>query len=256
MKMKTLKIIFPALIMAVVVIISSKSNSDLSAAEIHSTNKSAAALTLNGSSTYFSRPYSKELISGKAVTLEAWVKASNNDDQSGIIERSSEGSYTYRLYIKDYELTFAVNTGKDYVLKTKLDKPAEWNHVAASYNSYTGKMKIYVNGILASSTEKAPAEILDFGSDTLYVGKSGRQYGKDTFFSGEISDVRIWTNTERTASEIKDNMHEKFESREGLVIVRFDDLTKEGLSAKPSLSAFLPGYYSESPIPWNSLLKN
>ena len=239
--------------MAVVVIISAKSNS---AAEVHSTNKSATALTLNGSSTYFSKPYTKELMSGKSVTIEAWIKSSSNDEQSGIIERSSEGSYTYRLYIKNNELTFAVNTGKDYVIKTKIEDPSEWNHVAATYNSYTGKMKIYLNGMLAETIEKAPAEILDFGSDTLYVGKSGKQYGSETYFNGEISDVRVWTNTERTASEIKDNMHTKFDSKEGLVVVRFDDLTKEGLSAKQPLSAFLPGYYSESPIPWNSLLKN
>jgi hypothetical protein len=252
--MKTLsKIIFPVLIMAVVVIISAKSNT---AADVHTTNKSATALTLNGSSTYFSKPYSKELITGKSITLEAWVKANNNDEHSGIIERSSEGSYTYRLYMQNNELTFAVNTGKDYVLKTKIEKPAEWNHIAASYNSYTGKMKIYLNGVLSASIDKAPAEILDFGSDTLYVGRSGKQYGSDTFFSGEISDVRVWTNSERIASEINDNMHAKLDSKEGLVVIRFDELTKEGLSAKPSLSAFLPGYYAESPIPWNSLLKN
>lgn len=195
-----IKIIFPVAILAVIVIISSNSKASVSSGK--------NTIELNGVSDYYSVPFTKNLMSGKAITLESWFKTGDNsiDKEQTIIERSSAGSYTYRLFIKNNVVTFLVNTGNDYKINAKLKNPAKWNHVAASYNSETGEMKIYLHGRLIASETKKPAEILDFGSDSLYIGRSGNFFEGNTYFKGVISDTRIWTKSERTQDQVNELM--------------------------------------------------
>ena len=200
-----IKIIFPVMILAVIVIISSNSKASISSGK--------NTMDLNGVSDYYSEPFSEKLMSGKAITLESWFKTGDDsmdkdqiDKEQTIIERSSAGSYTYRLFIKDNAVTFLVNTGKDYKITAPVKNPASWNHVAASYNSATGEMKIYLHGRLIASETKKPAGILDFGSDSLSIGRSGSFFEGNTFFKGMISDSRIWTKSERTQDQVNELM--------------------------------------------------
>ncbi|MBL7931167.1 MAG: choice-of-anchor D domain-containing protein, partial [Bacteroidia bacterium] len=95
----------------------------------------------------------------------------------------------------------AVNTG-------------QWVHVAATRNGNTGAIKLYVNGVLESSTTgnagaKYTPSGLTFGAGNALV--AGRWY------NGDLDEVRIW-NTERTQTQIQTFMNAEISnSAAGLV---------------------------------------
>lgn len=81
----------------------------------------------------------------------------------------------------------------------------EWNHVALTYNSVTGKIKVFVNGKLQSEAVKSLGTIslgVD-GKDGFYIGRS---YEDGRFFAGEFAECRIW-NRALTDEEINAPAH-------------------------------------------------
>ncbi len=225
----------------------------------------SSTLVLNGVSEYHSIPCSKELLTGDAITLETWFKSDregNKNEVQGLIERSSAGSYTYRLYLKNENtLVFMVNTGKDYIIETKIKAPYKWNHVAASYNSRSGKLALYINGKQTAISTFTPAELLDFGSDSLFIGKYGTGY-----FKGQIDETRIWSRTERTGAEILRYMARGEEHRlnsSDVVLFTFDKDTADNNKASiynPAMemkkNEKMSQYFTMPAEPWQSLIND
>lgn len=255
-----IKVALPLMIFAVIIILSSNSKATHTAVNTDNT------IELNGVSNYYTEPFSEKLMSGKAITIESWFKTGDNsiDKEQTIIERSSAGSYTYRLFVKNNIVTFLVNTGNDYKINARLKSPAKWNHVAASYNSTTGEMKIYLHGKLIASETKKSAEILDFGSDSLYIGRSGSFFEGSTFFKGQISDARIWTASERTLEQINEFMprgaEHNFDSRD-VVTFNFDKpVSSNGSGTNDAVEIMKTdehlSQYFTAEEPWHSLINN
>ena len=71
-----------------------------------------------------------------------------------------------------------------------------WAHVAVVYDSIGGTMKIYVNGVLDSSSTISTTQ----GGD-LSTLKIGSWNGNDRFFNGKLDDFRIY-DTALSASEV------------------------------------------------------
>lgn len=216
-------------------------------------------LKLDGISEYYSEPYSKKLLTGDAITIESWFRSENNNGT--IIERSSKGSYTYKLSLKDNVLTFSVNTGKDYTVRATMNDVSVWTHVAAIYNSGTGRIKLYINGVLTSQEIYKPAEILDFGSDSLFIGRSGDLFPGNTFFKGEISDARIWNRTERTPLQIKSYMprEKEYELNPAEVVTfEFDKTTSsnEQTVSDPLAEDEQLSQYFQKEEPWLSVIND
>ncbi len=259
-----IKVALPLMIFAVIIILSSNSK-----ATHTSVNTDNNTIELDGVSNYYTEPFSEKLMSGKLITIESWFKTDDNsiDKEQTIIERSSAGSYTYRLFVKNNILTFLVNTGNDYKINARLKSPAKWNHVAASYNSATGEMKIYLHGKLIASETKKSAEILDFGSDSLYIGRSGSFFEGSTFFKGQISGARIWTASERTLEQINKYMprgaEHTFDSKD-VVTFNFDKPVSSNEPVTPlsndaveimKTDEHLSQYFTAEE-PWHSLINN
>lgn len=225
----------------------------------------SSTLVLNGVSEYHSVPCSKELLTGDAITLETWFKSDregNKNEVQGLIERSSAGSYTYRLYLKNEStLVFMVNTGKDYNIETKIKAPYKWNHVAASYNSKSGKLALYINGKQTATSVFTPAELLDFGSDSLFIGKYGNGY-----FKGQIDETRIWSRTERTGADILRYMARGEEHQlnsSDVVLFTFDKDTADNNTASVYNPAMemrkderMSQYFTMPAEPWQSLIND
>ena len=128
------------------------------------------------------------------------------------------GSYTKEAYINTNSLTAFPNiisgTGTAIFLNngqlaagnapgfnTVLDPTplvaGTWYHVAVTFNSGTGAMNLYKDGVLVSSGI-APS----YTETTLNIG----EYNGGNYFNGNIDELRIW-NVERSAAQIAANIN-------------------------------------------------
>ena len=79
----------------------------------------------------------------------------------------------------------------------------EWYHLAGSYDSSTGIIKVYINGLEAGSTTLSglTSYIITVSSATVRIGATATEY-----FDGQIDDVRIY-NYARTAAQIMEDFN-------------------------------------------------
>ena len=99
-------------------------------------------------------------------------------------------------------------------------KDTLWHHAAGTFNSNTGVICLYIDGVLANTATNAAFGLLSnnttmnlvFGSDHAGVASQ-----TDRQFRGYLSDVRLW-NVVRSASEIAANYRQRLIGNEsGLV---------------------------------------
>lgn len=139
---------------------------------------------------------------GKIVTMECWIKPYFTTSPRRAIMKiygdylflAPNNRVGFRYYAKGYNW-WTLYT--DTYLNSNT-----WYHIAASHNSNTGILKIYINGILIKSFEG----VFSLASqDYAYIGY-GSPYGGELKFSGYIDEVRLW-NYERTSTEIISTMN-------------------------------------------------
>lgn len=82
----------------------------------------------------------------------------------------------------------------------------EWHHVAVSYDGSSSEsgLLIYIDGIL--QTKSVVSDNLTGTIQATAPLQIGARSLGAFFFNGQMDEVRIW-NTERTANEIRENMH-------------------------------------------------
>lgn len=91
----------------------------------------------------------------------------------------------------------------------------EWIHIALTYDSSDGSMRLYVNGVIQAETTMDIGSV-DLGIDGVDGFYIGRSYEDSRYLAGEISECRIW-NVVRTQEEIANNPYEVDPESEGLV---------------------------------------
>ncbi len=129
------------------------------------------------------------------LLLEANIRVEAGHTGGSIISKY-DGGTGYRLYINDSgKPVFAVDGGGAHgeVVGTRAVNDGDWRHVLAEIDRETGKMSLYFDGVLSSSTSSdLPADAsLDCTSDFL-VGKSFDNTG---YLKGEIDFMRVCRGT-------------------------------------------------------------
>lgn len=141
-------------------------------------------------------------LSKDVKTIELWVKGGKNRNNATLLSNNS-----IKLLVgSDGNLT--INFATESVTTSGLDiYEGVWKHIAIVRNS--NSITLYINGevfntwdIVATPTV-AEKQAFTFGAN---VG------GTDGFFTGYIGETRLW-NSERTASEIKNNLAPYFTSQ-------------------------------------------
>lgn len=91
-------------------------------------------------------------------------------------------------------------------------------HVAATLDLSGNASTMYIDGVAVATKVISGGGALSAITQTgdLYIGRSG---GTD-YFDGLISDVRVW-NTIRTATQIRDNMHQQLVGSESGLVAYF-----------------------------------
>lgn len=151
------------------------------------------------------------------ITMEALIRARNYDRQISTV-MGIEGSFLIRLGDASFpsnQIQVACRKNFPDADSNKGLPTNEWIHIALTYDSSNGEMKIYVNGKVQSEgiNNIGKVSLGTNGKDGFYIGRS---YADDRFLAGEISECRIW-NTVRTKEEIANNPYEVATDAEGLV---------------------------------------
>jgi hypothetical protein len=154
------------------------------------------------------------------LTLEWWARVQNPNNNGGFTV-NNQAIFSFQanaeLYIRFGDVVYTVNGRNVYnFLQIKTlgidanydsgdpnDTPLEWGkwyHFAHTYDSATGKVTLYVNGVERNSSSAAPGTV--FTINGLNMISSGSTYFKDYV---QMAQVRLW-KTVRTAAQIAKNM--------------------------------------------------
>jgi hypothetical protein len=163
------------------------------------------ALSLSGFDGYARIPYSSELNTMNAITIEAWVWRSNTSSNETIVGNSWEESY-WLGFSPNGNLRF-ITHGADIVDSSAVVYASSWTHVAVTYNGST--RNFYINGALDKSSNLYPGAITGNSNEPLGIGFDVHDTFNPNYFAGMIDEVRIW-NTVRTPAQIQAGMFQAF----------------------------------------------
>jgi hypothetical protein len=157
------------------------------------------------------------------LTLEWWARVQNPNNNGGFTV-NNQALFSFQanaeLYIRFGDVVYTVNGRNVYnFLQIKTlgidanydsgdpnNTPLEWGkwyHFAHTYDSATGKVTLYVNGVERNSSSAAPGTVLTVKG--LNMISSGSTYFKDYV---QMAQVRLW-KTVRSASQIAKNMNKE-----------------------------------------------
>lgn len=165
--------------------------------------------------SYVSVPNSTSLNLTGSFSAEAWINpASYSGVIRGIIAKGSTLGTSLRYAIRITtagRITVNTNGTQRLISKSSNIVPLnKWTHVSSTYNSSSGDFKIYINGILDTSSNVAGASPLS-NTDSLFIGISGGS----THWNGEMDEVRLW-NRELSSSEVAQNMRTSLGTSSGI----------------------------------------
>ncbi|MBQ6235331.1 MAG: GH32 C-terminal domain-containing protein [Clostridia bacterium] len=171
-------------------------------------------LLLDGTSTYVQYNRNDITVSGKALTVQAWIAPrmfewddpnaadNGNDSPTGIISQANKANKQGFLlgYERFGRLTFQVGTGDDWLSVwsngDNLQKYA-WNLVTATFDADAGEMALYLNGeMIGSRSVEKDAEIAPAKRTALVVGRNTNAErltaGYLNVASGYIDEVKLY----------------------------------------------------------------
>lgn len=124
-----------------------------------------------------------------SFTLEALINpTSTSFITRGIFSKGTGLGIKYFMRLTSCRISILTNAAER--LTSRASNPIllnTWTHLAATYDSTVGTYKLYINGILDTTTT-FPGTSPSVSTDSLLIGSSG----SSTEFGGQIDDVRIW----------------------------------------------------------------
>ncbi|MBK8552588.1 MAG: proprotein convertase P-domain-containing protein [Ignavibacteria bacterium] len=165
--------------------------------------------------SYVSVPNLTSLNLTGSFSAEAWVNpTSYSGIIRGIIAKGSTLGTSLRYAVRITtagRITVNTNGSQRLISRNSNIIPLnKWTHVSTTYNSSSGDFKIYINGILDTSSIVAGAAPLS-NTDSLFIGISGGS----THWNGELDEVRLW-NRELSSSEVIQNMRTSLGTSTGI----------------------------------------
>jgi hypothetical protein len=165
----------------------------------------SASAIFDGTADYFSVPYvvGFDWFNGD-YTIECWVKASawtdweNPAAQPNMIGRmniNSASNYWSFGPIANGKLVFYYFSGSSqYVQSTATVPTGQWVHIAMTYVSSSGAIKLFIDGVLDG--EETSTGTLQSATYDLIVGR-----GNGVDLTGAIDDLRITNSYSRYAED-------------------------------------------------------
>jgi len=184
------------------------------AIECKATQIAGSALLFTGAewSTIPDRP---SLRATTALTIEMWIRPDIFGNLTRVLQKgdgqevTSDRAYEMEVSPPLHPDAFAVHcfsgspTGWTTTTANAVSGLGEWTHLAATYDSVGGRVRMYLNGVLrvegVNTTGGVPIhEPIRASTYPIYLGCFN---GTLLFFRGALDEVRIWTLA-RTPTEI------------------------------------------------------
>jgi hypothetical protein len=168
-----------------------------------------SSMDFDGTDDYIVVDYNSKLVAPQ-MSFSVWVNVDTYPTSTTREVLRKEGSYSIG-YSTDGTADPTISTW-DIAIKTptlyRVNPPiskipvGQWNHIA--YTADGASLKVYINGVLYSSTTSYSGNIADNASNKLFLGT----YGTTTpslgrWFDGKIDDVRIFGYS-MTPQQIRD----------------------------------------------------
>ncbi|MBB5868103.1 hypothetical protein F4553_001482 [Allocatelliglobosispora scoriae] len=155
-----------------------------------------ATMRLDGTTGYL-RTTGPVLDTTKSFSVAAWVRPTNLDDYHNIATQRDDLYTRFNLYTYWDKYCFASNgSATEYVdpIFTCATAPAQlnvWTHVAGVWDSADGgKLRIYVNGVLAGPEVADPTSWAADGP--VVIGRWELWDEDDSYWAGDIADVQLF----------------------------------------------------------------
>lgn len=164
----------------------------------YTTGHSGQAVTLDGTNNFIQLP--PTVANSAAFTFAAWVYWNGGSQWQRIFDFGDDTSHYLFLTPNSGTgtLRFAINNGSgEQILETTVMPSGQWRHVAVTISGSSAKL--YVNGVLATSSSSFSITPASFNPNLNYLGKS--QFAPDPLFRGRLDEVLI-TDYALTAAQI------------------------------------------------------
>lgn len=179
--------------------------------------KAGKALSFNGNSSYIRIPASTSLNLIFNKSSSCWIylpsNASVNNYSSILFKDEPVNNNTYSMQMNQeagygvnrYKIGFAFTSSTtNYGASTKqlyTNFKDQWIHLAGTYDSISGKIKIYFNGVVSDSTTVGNISSNPSNLD-LFIGcAKNNSYLSQTYFNGYLDDIRLY-NRALSAKEV------------------------------------------------------
>jgi hypothetical protein len=157
-----------------------------------------------------------------SFTIEFWLNTTGLSSAGcsswrcgeGIVSANTSGSNNdFGITMYNNYVAFGLGNPDVSIVSTSYMNSLGWKHVAASWDSTTGAMKLYVNGVLEGSATGGTAS--RDGQTALRLGAllNAPVSGAYGFSRGSLDEVRIWSKA-KTQSEILANMNNNVNGQE------------------------------------------
>ena len=161
------------------------------------------AFSFAGVGDYVDVPNSPDLQITSALTIDAWINPSTDSQiyGAGILSKGSAGAGGYAIDIINGDLRFFFYDATDPNTAYSVTSPGwltpakvnTWSHVAATYDSSSGELKLYDGGSLIATTTITAGTQIQVNNHGVSIGS--RQSGNgpyDLYFAGSIDEVEIF----------------------------------------------------------------
>lgn len=167
--------------------------------------------SVNFNKKFLQVPANQNLKITDSITVEAWVKPTNNDEMyQRVVEQGGALNYTgfdLELNVSSTKHTARFNLWKGS--QTGVDSESSiplgvWTHIIATYekSGNDSTIKMYVNGILENTIVSSGVVMAEPVGD-LFIGRSG-SVGDPSFLFGSLDEIKIY-NRALSADEVRDN---------------------------------------------------
>lgn len=168
------------------------------------TGKVGGARDFNGVSDRVVVPDASSLDIGQQLTVSVWIKTDTLGGRGRIVEKGGPNyPWEYGLFRTDSYIEFIVwqpnGWNYNWVGGGAL-VPGQWHHVVGTYQNKAA-MKLYVDGVLVSSSTTFTGTPPSPGTQTVKLGAREYSSGFVEFFDGSIDEVQIFDRA-LNASEV------------------------------------------------------
>jgi hypothetical protein len=191
-------------------------------ASIAQTDSSAFYVIPVGFATaqYITSPITPTLQFTSEFTLECWVFIVNSNSQEiHLIESYSgnSGGYVLRIGQNGAILAYAMGASQPSLSGLSNVFTNQWNHLAATYSTATGELKVFLNGVQDGAS--TPGNAIYNNAAVLKIGARG----DDSDINSPIymDEVRMW-NVARTEAQIAASMNECLVGNEAGLVLYYD----------------------------------